>query len=79
MTIKQTENDEPQFIRPAGFNVGPVPDTQQKYQINKDMCSIPGFHMLCNLLPRHVDIPEMYHLIIALLLGHPVSGELNMM
>lgn len=29
--------------------------------------------MLSSLLPRHVDVPEIYHLVIALLLGHPVS------
>ena len=31
--------------------------------------------MLNKLLPKHIDIPEIYHLVIALLLGHPVSGE----
>lgn len=58
-----------------GFNVGSVADTKEKYQINKDVCSVPGFLMLEKLLPKHVGIPEIYHLVIALLLGHPVSGE----
>lgn len=30
--------------------------------------------MLDKLLPKHIDIPEIYQLVIALLLGHPVSG-----
>ena len=50
-------------------------DNKQKYEINRDVCSIPGFLMLAKLLPKHVDIPELYHLLIALLLGHPVSGK----
>ena len=59
-----------------GFNVGSVADNRQKYQINREVCYIPGFLMLEKLLPKHIDIPEIYHLVIALLLGHPVSGEL---
>ena len=31
--------------------------------------------MLDKLLPKHIEVPEIYHLVIALLLGHPVSGE----
>ncbi|XP_048589940.1 WD repeat and FYVE domain-containing protein 3-like [Nematostella vectensis] len=57
----------------AGFNVGAVSDGNEKYEICKEISNIPGFLVLCNLLPRHVDIPEIYHLLIALLLGHPVS------
>lgn len=57
----------------AGFNVGSVADNQEKYQVNRDVCSVPGFLMLDKLLPKHIDIPEIYHLVIALLLGHPVS------
>ena len=30
--------------------------------------------MLDKLLPKHIDIPEIYQLVIALLLGYPVSG-----
>ena len=60
----------------TGFNVGSVADNRQKYQINREVCNIPGFLMLEKLLPKHIDIPEIYHLVIALLLGHPVSGEL---
>ena len=30
--------------------------------------------MVDKLLPKHIDIPEIYQLVIALLLGHPVSG-----
>lgn len=58
-----------------GFNVGSVADNREKYQINRDVCSVPGFLTLDKLLPKHIDIPEIYHLVIALLLGHPVSGE----
>ncbi|XP_078381850.1 WD repeat and FYVE domain-containing protein 3-like isoform X3 [Oculina patagonica] len=57
----------------AGFNVGSVADNKQKYQINREVCTVPGFLMLDKLLPKHIDIPEVYHLVIALLLGHPVS------
>ena len=55
--------------------MGSVADNKQKYQINREVCGVPGFPMLDKLLPKHIDIPEIYHLVIALLLGHPVSGE----
>jgi len=55
--------------------VGFVADNKQKYQINREVCSVPGFLMLDKLLSKHIDIPEIYHLVIALLLGHPVSGK----
>ena len=55
--------------------MGSVADNKEKYQINREVCSVPGFLMLDKLLPKHIDIPEIYHLVIALLLGHPVSGK----
>lgn len=58
----------------TGFNVGAVSEGTEEYEVCKGVCNVPGFAMLSSLLPRHVDIPEIYHLIIALLLGHPVSG-----
>ena len=59
----------------TGFNVGAVAEASENYELCKDVCNVPGFAMLSSLLPRHVDVPEIYHLVIALLLGHPVSGE----
>ena len=55
--------------------MGSVADSKQKYQINREVCGVPGFLMLDKLLPKHIEVPEIYHLVIALLLGHPVSGE----
>lgn len=57
----------------AGFNVGSVAENKENYQVNREVCSVPGFLMLDKLLPKHIDIPEIYQLVIALLLGHPVS------
>ncbi|KAJ7361862.1 WD repeat and FYVE domain-containing protein 3 [Desmophyllum pertusum] len=43
------------------------PITDKKYQINREVCCVPGFLMLGKLLPKHIDNPEIYHLVIALL------------
>lgn len=34
---------------------------------------VPGFQRLNWLLPQHIDVPEVYFLLIALMMGQPVK------
>jgi hypothetical protein len=44
------------------------------YEVNKNAVNVPGFVSLNQLLSKHVEVPEIYHLVISLLLRHPVAG-----
>ena len=46
---------------------------EKKREINKDICHIPGFQALQYLLPGHAETPELYFLLMTLLLGQPVK------
>ena len=46
---------------------------EKKREINKDICHLPGFQALQYLLPRHAETPELYFLLMTLLLGQPVK------
>ena len=45
-------------------------------EVNKSVVNVPGFLTLNRLLSKHVEVPEIYHLVISLLLRHPVAGML---
>ena len=45
-------------------------------EVNKNVVNVPGFVTLNQLLCKHVEVPEVYHLVISLLLKHPVAGTL---
>ncbi|XP_074647224.1 WD repeat and FYVE domain-containing protein 3-like [Tubulanus polymorphus] len=45
----------------------------QNREINLEVCHIPGFTALQWLLPKHANVPELYFLLMALLLGQPVK------
>ena len=53
------------------------PGREQGWKELKSFCSLPGFCLLNNLLPKHKDSPQVYLLVIALLLGKPVSDVPN--
>jgi len=42
-------------------------------EINSDVCHVPGFTVLQWLLPKHNSIPEVYLLLMAMLLGQQVN------
>ncbi|KAL5018829.1 hypothetical protein ScPMuIL_004551 [Solemya velum] len=56
-----------------GFNIG-TSSKGQKREINKEVTQVPGFTILHWLLPKHNNVPEIYFLLMALLLGQPVRN-----
>ncbi|XP_066304852.1 WD repeat and FYVE domain-containing protein 3-like isoform X4 [Branchiostoma lanceolatum] len=56
-------------VQLLGFNVGAGPSKSQNREINKEACQLPGFMVLQWLLPKHAHIPELYFILMALLLG----------
>ena len=44
-----------------------------KREINPEVCHLPGFTTLQWLLPKHAEVPELYFLLMALLLGQQVK------
>ncbi|CAM1304230.1 WDFY3 (predicted) [Pycnogonum litorale] len=58
-----------------GFNVGTANSkTLGHREINRDAFNIPGFQALQWLAPKHLDIPQIYFLLLALLLQQPVRN-----
>ncbi|CAL1540511.1 unnamed protein product, partial [Lymnaea stagnalis] len=51
-----------------GFNVG-AHNPQEDREINHEVCRVPGFQALQWLLSRHNIVPDVYFLLMALLLG----------
>ncbi|KAK6312670.1 hypothetical protein J4Q44_G00160170, partial [Coregonus suidteri] len=57
-----------------GFNVGRSAGGRSTLrEINRDACHFPGFPVLQTLLPKHTNVPELYFLLMALLLQQPVT------
>lgn len=53
----------------VSVNTAKLKESRQ-LEINKDFCNLPGFVMLQNIaLHMHIDLPEIYYMLIALLLG----------
>lgn len=44
-------------------------------EVNRNAVNVPGFVSLNQILSKHVEVPEIYHLVISLLLRHPVAGK----
>lgn len=42
--------------------------------IRQDIFGVPGFQMLNWAMPRHIEVPETYFLVIAIVLGQPVKA-----
>ena len=45
----------------------------KQMRIRQDIFSIPGFQLFNWLMPRHIAIPEVYFLLLAMVLGQPVK------
>jgi len=45
----------------------------KQMRIRQDIFSIPGFQLFNWLMPRHMAIPEVYFLLLAMVLGQPVK------
>lgn len=56
----------------TGLNIS-TKNTGQKRELNQEVCKVPGFTALQWLLPKHSNIPEVYFLMMALLLGQHVN------
>ncbi|XP_069124433.1 WD repeat and FYVE domain-containing protein 3-like isoform X2 [Argopecten irradians] len=66
-----------------GLNIGTNSKGGQKRELNKEICRVPGFTALQWLLPKHSHIPQVYFLLMALLLGQhfnklPEDCQLNL-
>ncbi|XP_039614451.1 WD repeat and FYVE domain-containing protein 3 isoform X3 [Polypterus senegalus] len=57
-----------------GFNVGRSAGGRSTVrEINRDACHFPGFPVLQTFLPKHINVPELYFLLMALFLQQPVT------
>ncbi|KAK3103345.1 hypothetical protein FSP39_018631 [Pinctada imbricata] len=69
------KNTEPVLKQHVGVMLGLNISTKskgQKRELNQEVCQVPGFTSLQWLLPKHMDIPNVYFLLMALLLGQNV-------
>jgi hypothetical protein len=41
--------------------------------VKSEALHVPGFQRLNWLLPQHIDVPEVYFLLMALMMGQPVK------
>ncbi|XP_046865023.1 WD repeat and FYVE domain-containing protein 3-like isoform X2 [Xenia sp. Carnegie-2017] len=57
----------------GGFNVKAKANEEDVCEVNRNAVNVPGFVTLNQLLSKHVSVPEIYHLLISLLLKHPVA------
>lgn len=46
-------------------------------EIREEAWHVPGFQVLTWLVPHHIHIPQVYYLLLALLLGQPVKNVQN--
>lgn len=56
-----------------GYQLGTSPGTQKSQEIRLDAVHVPGFQRLSWQLPYHLEVPEVYFLIMALMMGQPVK------
>ena len=57
----------------TGFHVGGAIAKMGHYEVNREVCLVPGFMQLQWYLTNHAEIPELYLLLMALLLGQRVG------
>uniref|UniRef100_A0A8C4PW64 WD repeat and FYVE domain containing 3 n=1 Tax=Eptatretus burgeri TaxID=7764 RepID=A0A8C4PW64_EPTBU len=60
-----------------GINVGWSGSRGQMCEINREATHLPGFAVLQAFLPRHTSIPEIYFLLISLLLQRPLPCQME--
>ena len=46
----------------------------KQMRIRQDIFNVPGFQLLNWLMPLHISIPEVYYLLLAMVLGQPVKS-----
>ncbi|XP_045600783.1 WD repeat and FYVE domain-containing protein 3 isoform X4 [Procambarus clarkii] len=63
------------FGQVLGYSVGTV--VRSLSEIREEAWHVPGFQVLTWLVPRHIHIPQVYYLLLALLLGQPVKNVQN--
>ncbi|XP_068245244.1 WD repeat and FYVE domain-containing protein 3 isoform X2 [Palaemon carinicauda] len=63
------------FGQVLGYSVGS--SARSLSEIREDAWHMPGFQLLTWLVPRHIHIPQVYYLLLALLLGQPVKNVQN--
>lgn len=56
-----------------GYQLGTSPGNQKSQEIRLDALHVPGFQRLAWQLPNHLEVPEVYFLIMALMMGQPVK------
>ncbi|XP_063865461.1 WD repeat and FYVE domain-containing protein 3-like isoform X1 [Scylla paramamosain] len=63
------------FGQVLGYSVGSV--VRSLSEIREEAWHVPGFQVLTWLVPHHIHIPQVYFLLLALLLGQPVKNVQN--
>ncbi|KAG0712298.1 WD repeat and FYVE domain-containing protein 3 [Chionoecetes opilio] len=63
------------FGQVLGYSVGSV--VRSLSEIREEAWHVPGFQVLTWLVPHHIHIPQVYYLLLALLLGQPVKNVQN--
>lgn len=56
-----------------GYQLGSSPGAQKSQEIRFDAVNVPGFQRLSWQLPHHLEVPEVYFLVMALMMGQPVK------
>ena len=69
----------PELLSVTGFHVGGAVAKMDHYQVNKEICLVPGFTQLQWYITNHAEISELYLLLMALLLGQRVNQLPNKM
>ncbi|XP_018321850.1 WD repeat and FYVE domain-containing protein 3 [Agrilus planipennis] len=62
-----TNNNKMKFV------LGVPSVNSQSFESKCDALHLPGFQLLGWLLPSHLDVPEIYYLLAALVMGQPVK------
>jgi hypothetical protein len=60
------------FILP-GLNIG-TSNKGHKRALNREVCQVPGFNVLQWLLPKHANVPDIYFILMAMLLGQQIKS-----
>lgn len=55
-----------------GYQLG-TSTSNKLLQNRPEALNVPGFQLLEWLLPKHIDVPEVYFLLLALMMGQPVK------
>ena len=57
---------------PSAVSSKSVPAASRR-DVNQDVCNVPGFTVLQWLLSQHPHIPQVYFMMLALLVGQPIQ------